>query len=58
VQVSAEGRVGKVALEPTGAGPTDADFEATLRDAYFHPALLHGRPVATETTILLADLAP
>jgi hypothetical protein len=58
VHVRADGRVDKVTLDPVGAGPADAYFEATLRDAYFYPALLEGRPVATDTTVLLADLAP
>ncbi len=58
VHVRADGRVEKVVLEPAGSGPADAYLEATLRDAYFYPSLLQGRTVATETTVLLAELAP
>ena len=48
----------KAALEPAGSGPADAYIEATLRDAYFYPSLLQGKPMATDTTVLLAELVP
>lgn len=58
IHVRADGRVETVALEPAGSGPADADLEAALRDVWFYPALLQGQPVATDTTILLGELAP
>jgi hypothetical protein len=58
VHVRADGHVENVRLEPAGSGSADAYFEAALRDTCFYPALVKGQPVATDTTVLLTDLAP